>query len=283
MKMRNYKCTYNNSLDDSSIPFSAAEVFSNAAAYKAAVEYRSQNDSFVFLPLTNTLEAELQAALINEKSFIRVKNPVVPTVAELLPLKAFDYDVPHYKILTECLQLPYDKPLAYEMSGLYSFLSLLTPIETVFRSFRKNPELENEITSCVLENYFSLIQRLKKTKIQMISLADPVASLDIIGGSALTKLIQIFYVPLIRYIQAHMNCVLYLCPKLSYAMEDLNILDVKTIEVKKIKTQDAIISMLDSKSILGNICINTNAEIDHVKIFSLHESITHETILNEEI
>ena len=264
MKIRNYACKQNEQKLLDEIPFAAEEVFSDRKKYKVALELLSKNNSFVFAPLTNTIEAELQGATVTENSFIRVKNPVIQSVDELASLQPFNYEVPHYKILSECLQMHYDKPLIYEMSGIYTFLSFIISIEQVFRVFRKNADLQNTIIKKVLENYFSFIQRLKSFNLKIISLADPVASVDIIGSNELEKIIENFYIPLIKYILDK--------TKLLYALEDLNKVSATTINIQKTKTQDAIINMLDTKKIFGNICINANTEIETVKIFSLNEN-----------
>ena len=161
MKIRNYACKQNEQKLLDEIPFAAEDVFSDRKKYKVALELLSKNNSFVFAPLTNTIEAELQGATVTENSFIRVKNPVIQSVDELASLQPFNYEVPHYKILSECLQMHYDKTLIYEMSGIYTFLSFIISIEQVFRVFRKNADLQNTIIKKVLENYFSFIQSLK--------------------------------------------------------------------------------------------------------------------------
>ena len=271
MKIRNYACKQNEQKLLDEIPFAAEDVFSDRKKYKVALELLSKNNSFVFAPLTNTIEAELQGATVTENSFIRVKNPLIQSVDDLASLKPFNYEVPHYKILSECLQMHYDKPLIYEMSGIYTFLSFIISIEQVFRAFRKNADLQNTIIKKVLENYFSFIQKLKSFNLKIISLADPVASVYIIGSNELEKIIENFYIPLIKYILDKTNFSIYLCPKLLYALEDLNKVKATTINIQKTKTQDAIINMLDTKKIFGNICINANTEIETVKIFSLNE------------
>ncbi|MEL3908976.1 MAG: hypothetical protein P1P64_08230 [Treponemataceae bacterium] len=270
MKIRNYLCSGDDKLNTGNLNqlFEPREVFSDSVKYKKALEALSKNNSFVFLPLTDTLEAELQGATINENSFVRVKEPFVKSVDELFSLKSFSYEVPHYKIISECFDFEYDKPLMYEMSGLFTFLSFIIPIEQIFRSFRKNPELQNKIIKTFLEKYFAYIERLKKFPVKLISIADPVASLEIIGPKCLEKLVKSFYLKLIDYILNETNFSIYLCPKLFFAIEDLNLMRAESIPVKKQKMQNAILNMLDKKIIFGDLCINANPEIKNLKVFS---------------
>lgn len=278
MKIRNYICNYkdgktNDSLEDI---IDVSTIFSDAAVYKKAAEYLSKNNPFVFFPITNTLEAELQGALINENSLIRVKNPIITDVEELFSLKEFDYTIPHYKIMTECFDAEYDKPLAYEMTGFYTFLSFIIPSEKIFRAFRKNPETEKALADLFLKKYFSFINALNCFNIELISLADPAASVDIIGPSALENTINNFYVPLLGYILSYTKFSIYLCPKLSFAMEDLGFLKGKTIEIGKKNVQDAIKDLADEKKVFGNICINIKPEINKIKIFEFTKGETDE-------
>lgn len=269
MKIRNYLCNGDDKLNTGNLNelFEPSEVFSDTVKYKKALEVLSKNNAFVFLPLTDTLEAELQGATINENSFVRVKSPCVKSVDELFSLKSFSYEVPHYKILTECFDFEYEKPLMYKMSGLYTFLSFLIPVEQVFRGIRKDSELENTIIKTFLERYFAFVRELKKFPIKIISIADPVASLEIIGPKCLEKLVKSFYLKLIEYILSETNFSIYLCPKLFFAIEDLNLLRAESIPVKKQKMQNAILNMLDKKIIFGDVCINANPEINSLHFF----------------
>lgn len=278
MKIRNYICNYkdgktNDPLEDK---IDVSTIFSDVNSYKKAAEYLSKNNPFVFFPITNTLEAELQGALINENSLIRVKNPIITDVEELFSLKEFDYTVPHYKIMTECFDSEYDKPLAYEMTGFYTFLSFIIPAEKIFRAFRKNPETEKALADLFLKNYFSFIKALNCFNIRLISLADPAASVDIIGPAALERTINNFYAPLLDYILCNTKFSIYLCPKLSLAMEDLGFLKGQTIEIGKKNVQDAIKDLAAEKKIFGNICINLKTEINRIKLFEFIKGETDE-------
>lgn len=278
MKIRNYICNYKDGETKSSLQdeIDASVVFSDINSYKKAAEDLSKNGSFVFFPITNTLEAELQGALINENSLIRVKNPIITDVEKLFSLKEFNYTISHYKIMSECLNCKYDKPLAYEMTGFYTFLSFIIPAEKIFRTFRKNPETEKVLANLFLKKYFSFINTLNCFDIKLISLADPAASVDIIGPSALENTINNFYVPLLDYILHYTKFSIYLCPKLSFVMEDLGFLKGKTIEIEKKNVQDAIKALTAEKNIFGNICINLNPEINRIKVFEFTKGETDE-------
>lgn len=269
MKIRNYICNYKDEKTNGTLQdvMDAKKIFLDVDSYKNAAEYLSKNSPFVFFPVTNTLEAELQGALINENSLIRVKNPIITDVEELFSLKAFDYTVTHYKIMSECLNYKYDKPLAYEMTGFYTFLSFIIPAEKIFRAFRKNPETEKSLADIFLKNYFSFINTLNSFNIKLISLADPAASVDIIGPAALENTINSFYVPLLDYILNNTDFSIYLCPKLSLAMEDLGLLKNETIEIGKASIQNIIKDLMTEKRIFGNICINVKTDINRIKVF----------------
>lgn len=279
MKIRNYICTYadkmNGSPDTRHTMPDAHLVFSDTAAYRQAVECLSCGSAFLFFPVTNTLEAELQGAIINEDSFIRVKHPLVTAVDDLFALKEFNFTIPHYIRMQESFSLHSDKPLAFEMTGLYTFLSFIISIEKILRAFRKSPETEAKLCSLFLERYFSLIRRLTSADIKLIALADPAASVDIIGPVSMERIINNFYIALLSYILNNTNCAIYLCPKLCYALEDFGFLQSEIIEIEKMKTQDAIKKLMEPKRIFGSLCINTNAEISRVKIFHLTEKKAH--------
>lgn len=220
---------------------------------------RMQTGGWVRLPFCNTLCGEaLGAQPVLSLSGARVKEPVFQK-ADQLPAE-LNPDTPRLAAMlqtVECLKAE-GKCVAYNVEGPFTVLCALLPMNRVFSALRKSTG--GDLLQ-MAENWISSYTDLAvKRGAALISFADPVATIDILGERMFTTV----YLPclkrlLLRLRAEHPHVPIHLCGKLTQCLLDIETCTVEKWEAKDAMTYaQALTAFCQSGhgGIIGHFCLN---------------------------
>ena len=229
---------------------------------------------WVRLPLCNTLLGEalgasptltLSGARIRENPWARVEElPAVP-----------DFSTPRMAAMLHAVEMLAEEGyrVAYNIEGPFALLCALLPMSRVFSALRKpaGAEMLEKVEDWVCKYAAAAVEKGAK----LISFADPVATVDILGERVFTTA----YVPslrrVLRRIRAeHPEVLIHLCGKLTQSLLDTGCCAVRHWECSD---PSAVYGQAlqafaaeGQQEILGHFCLNfLDAKRPYVKVLEL--------------
>lgn len=215
--------------------------------------------NWIRLPFCSTLCAEaLGAHPVLSLSGAWIKEPTYQK-PEDLPLEP-DWTQHRMTTMLDAVELLSrdEKRIAYNVEGPFTLLSALLPTNRIFTSLRKSSGktlLQN--TEDWICQYADLaIKRGAK----LISFADPVATVDILGSRMFTEV----YVPCLRHLldrlqSEHPEVVIHLCGKLTQCLLDTGDCEMEYWYPDSCKTYgDALAAYCETRNsgMIGHFCLN---------------------------
>ncbi|MEN6325415.1 MAG: MtaA/CmuA family methyltransferase [Syntrophomonas sp.] len=232
------------------------------------------------VPFCMTVEAEAMGAKVNLGS---MENE--PRVVEYPLLKIEDWprlskirlEGGRSAVLAEAVgilttQNP-DLPVIVNLTGPVSLASSLIEPMTFFKAMGKQPEIVHEFLSFVAENLIRLGRSLLQAGAQIINIADPSGTGEILGPHRFRE----FALPYINLILADLEgsyqaSMVHICGRLSSIFAEINQLQTKAISIDSTTSITKLKSALDNKIIVGNVStlLLQNGQPDRVKAVALN-------------
>ena len=229
--------------------------------YEIAMEL--EDNGWIILPMCSTLISEALGADVKlSLGGARIKEEKYKLKEEISTLfnKKINKECKRLSVMMELLEKlsSNGKHVIYGIEGPFSLLSSLIPIGKMFSTLRKDKEgkLLLNAKKWVLEYAFMAIEN----GAEVISYADPIASIDIIGE----KMFKEVYVPICKSIidelkENYPEIVIHLCGKLTQSMIDTDCCDITKETYSEKNSYGQVMREYvknNERKLIGHYCLN---------------------------
>ena len=211
---------------------SAESIADFARAVRAA-----RGQAFCMLPFCHTVEAEAMGADVNlgdEVSVARAGTPVCTSMRDVLGMELSDERSHRLSRMIEAARMLSEagEQVMYSISGPVSILSCLLDLRVVFREWRREPELVQEVLGHLRGQVIPYALRAADAGVTYMEYADPPASVSIVGPRVAITIAEGFTTPFIRELSARMveGTSIFLCPMA--ATEKMRSLEGASVKVR---------------------------------------------------
>ncbi|WP_441561556.1 uroporphyrinogen decarboxylase family protein [Colibacter massiliensis] len=232
-EIKDYPCTYG-SKEDSVAGFlekcglAVPDVYQRADSMVklARTVKEGLHDQVVYLPFDHVVEAEALGAVVNYGSVQagpRTGEYVCTSLEDVLSLP--DMDVAQGRVaevLKACKRLADEgETVILEVCGPITLLNGLVDLKYVFKGLRRKPELMAQVFGKIEKNLFTYIEAAVAAGVKIISYADSVAGLNIMGPKVLQDYTVSRVAPFLRSLDDMIGrkALILLCPKTAYALD----------------------------------------------------------------
>jgi uroporphyrinogen-III decarboxylase len=227
---------------------------------------KEKSNSLLYeLPFCHTIEAENIGANINlgNTTIGPRTNDYIYQSCEEIHIDDFDYNKGRLKIVLDCIEtLKLDNNyILLNISGPFAILNNMVDSKYILKAMRRQPELIKGILDKLQDNIISYITIAKAKGVSIISFADPIASVSILGPKLMEWYIDCFLLPFLKRVILISNKELkiVLCPKLIFALvnsEKAHLLDIKLDF--PMSFQEALLSIDDNNILTTLSCLHNN-------------------------
>lgn len=261
--LRVYSCTASNEKEytDLNLNINEEDLFTDADLYREVAQRMSLGFHTVFYPIVGTMEGELAGMMLDKNANLR-RFIELDSIDELYNLKDFDFNLEHF-ICLEKAMAGEEAPICFKLNGLLSFVSQVIDISKFLLAFRKKLN-KDEIYAYYRRNVLDLLLKLDEDKVKLISLADPILSVETVGPKLVKELVNDFYFPLINDILQFTNFKVHLCPKLGFALSDLGLFNEIKVETDEMSYQEALIN--SSYRLFTNRCYMIQGNVKFITV-----------------
>ncbi|MBQ1271448.1 MAG: methylcobamide--CoM methyltransferase [Clostridia bacterium] len=243
--MRDFPCTYLQAgteeyLGNTTLP--VPEVHLDAEYMAAlAIEYKNISGSEIcMLPFCHTVEAEALGAMINygdRKTGPRVKDYAFSSVEDIMDLPDMVFSEGRIaQVLRACRSLADNsETVVLEITGPFTMLGSLIDPTRLFRFMRKEPEKTDKLFKKLADNILAYMKEAEKNGVTIISYADPVGGVSIVGPKIAETMAKEFTLPLLRRADGMLdkNVLIHLCPKTAFVLQDTGCVSVETMDIEE--------------------------------------------------
>ncbi|NLY82544.1 MAG: hypothetical protein GX078_07180 [Clostridiales bacterium] len=275
-KLVDYKCDSNNFVgitpefaEENGLHL--PELYLNAedlADISIALQKKNGN-YFSVLPLDPSLTAEAKGADIkfDESNLGPRKNTdTIKNVEELLDLPEMDFSKGRMAETLKAVTILKSKGYnpAIEITGPFSIINGFMDLTRFVMSFRKKGELIEEIFGKFNEDLIKYFIEARKVGCEVIFYTDSSVGLSLLGPKYMKQVLDWSTVPLLKEIDEKLdkNCLVYLCPKLSFALAGSDLIEWKKLELEEdLPYHDAMTSSMGKVRFSGNRCRKLDTHI----------------------
>jgi len=272
--MRDYQCMGNDHINLSEL-FADKTVVSGCLLYEpemiadVALRLKEQlEDTICKLPFDHVLEAESLGGrpfFDKERMELRLSQPTFKKVEDIKELPSINFQNGRiHQVLTAAeILIAKGEPVVLNISGPMTILNGLVPVEEIFRSFRKTPDLMDEIMTKLTREILNFVLEGQRRGMKRFSYADPLGGLSIVGPNLLNEMIQRYIYPLLKQIYNSLNEdeMLILCPKTALPLVDMGIAQTRTVRLpQSMSYQDAILCVQGKCKVVGLRCMNQSTK-----------------------
>lgn len=166
---------------------------------KAAGE--ADGRGFVLLPFCHTVEAKALGADIKPADGTAGPRPGAYTLKspeELIPA-VIARSTEAARLLEACSVLAsVGHTVVYQLSGPISILSCMTPLNGLFKSWRKEPETATRCLGVIGDMLLDFAREIRAAGVKYISYSDPAGNRDILGPKYTKLMTEEFTLPFLR-------------------------------------------------------------------------------------
>ncbi|HBG7259465.1 uroporphyrinogen decarboxylase family protein [Clostridioides difficile] len=247
---------------------------STEAIYNIAIE--SEYKGWIILPLCSTIAAESLGADVRLSiDGARIKEERYKSKEEINSLfdKNMDKDCKRLAVMMDVLKRlsSEGKHVIYGVEGPFTLLNSLMPMSKMFLTMRKDKEgkLLSNARKWALEYMTMAIEN----GAEVISYADPIANIDIIGE----KMFKEIYLPLCRDIietikEKYPDTAIHICGKLTQSIIDTDCCEItRRLYDDKSSYGEVIREYVDDdeKELIGHYCLNRlDSNRNYIEIIS---------------
>ena len=286
-KIVDYKCKISNLsgfsdeiIEDLKLAFPESY---NESKMMAEISKRIKTDSksqVCILPFCHTVEAEAFGGLINlsdGKFGPRAASYVYQSIEEMLALPNIDFQQGRVNEVLKACKILHDQgeKVVLMVSGFLTIVNSLIDLTKVFKAWRNDGEKVDKIFLHISDNLYQFFVEAKKAGVSIISYADPIGSMSIIGPAHAEKMTVDFTIPLLKRGEslADEHLIFHICPKISLLLFRMGLVESKIVQFSKgISYEEACINTLGKEKIIGQNCLcnPTCTELPHGKIRAMH-------------
>ncbi len=269
-KIIDFNCTYDNSIgmfkevtQKTNLKFPEAYKHWDSMAILATELKAHDTSPFCELPFCHTVEGEAMGGIINygdENIGPRAKDYICTTAEDILALPEIDYSKGRIsEVLKACKYLrEKGENVVLYVSGPFTIMNVLIDPRYVFKIFKKNPEIMEDIFNKFQDEILRFIAEAQKSGVNMISYADSSGGLNILGPKFSEQVVEMFTYPLLKNMEEILSddTIVLLCPKTTFALLGTDKAVWKDIQVKfPIKYANACVEAIGKTKFIGQMCI----------------------------
>jgi len=230
-KILDYHCGYDNGAGlgtwaekNPVLQFPQAYLQRTMIAELASTIRKQENAAYCLLPFCHTLEAEALGANIylgDGLTTPRARQPLCGSLSEVLKLTMDFSNSRLQETLAACRVLKVEgETVLFQISGPLTVLNSLVPSELVFRAFRKEPDLLLQIFRKIGWDILQLAILAEEAGAELISYADPMGGVGIVGPKVAEMIARDFTVDFLRSMDRELRkqTLVLLCPKTAFAL-----------------------------------------------------------------
>lgn len=236
------------------------------------------NESFCILPFCNTVEGEAMGGMVEYGSGSagpRAKGYVCIEPCQVLQLSPIDFQSGRIsEVLKACRILcKQGEIVALKTAGPFTILNVLADSAVVLKWVRKEPDLMKQILDKIRAELLRYIQEACKVGVRIISYADPVGGIRIIGPRQTEWITEQFTIPFLKEAMEVLpkDALIHLCPKITSVLIGLE----KAKWIKQKTHQNAIsygescIHLAGISKLAGQTCINDRTWIVEDVVYTI--------------
>ena len=269
-EIREYKCTYSNSVGISTevtsglgLEFPDAYMHSETMQVLAKAIKEHDGSDFCLLPFCRTVEAEAMGAVLNygdANTGPRAKDPICEGIDDVLALPDIDVTKGRMaEVIDACRSLKEQgETVCLEVTGPFTMLNALMEPRKVFKAYRKDREGMQKVLDKLGANLLRYIEAGKKAGIDVFIFSDSAGAPELIGPKFMTQAVEDFYHPFLKKASELMDesCIFLLCPKFTFAVRDTGFGEFKERELEPgTDFLQAMLQMRGRAKIGGQVCI----------------------------
>lgn len=275
-KIIDFKCTYENSIGiykevTQKMDLQFPEAYKHWESMASLSIQLKKHDTAVFceLPFCHTVEGEAMGGIINygdENIGPRAKDYICTTAKEILDLPQIDYSKGRIsEVLKACKYLrEKGENVVLYVSGPFTIMNVLIDPRYVFKIFKKNPEVMQDIFHKFQNEILRFVAEAQKAGVNMISYGDSSGGLNILGPKFSQQVVEMFTYPLLKSMEETLSdkTIVLLCPKTTFALLGTDKAVWKDIKLKApMKYSEACVKVIGEVKFVGQMCIK-NSEFE---------------------
>lgn len=233
-----------------------------------------QHDGAAFceLPFCHTLEADAYGANINLGDYNtgpRAKEYITTKVEDVLNLPDLDFSKGRICEVLKAARTLVDEGeyVILETTGPITILNMMIDPKYVFKTFRRKPEVMQQVFDKLADNTIRFMEEAKAAGVQMISFADVVGGVDILGPAMAEQMVEMFTYPFFKRAEALADdhTMIMTCPKSSFALLGCDKAEWRDVPLSgPLRYGEACIEMIGKVKIAGMQCFkNINYTVDN--------------------
>lgn len=281
MKIFDYKCPSDDSFsldlkikEESGLSF--PEVYKDAdGMIKLATFIKEKTSSkFYYLPFCHTVEGEAMGAIINFEGEIvgpRPKEYVCKTLEDVLSLNDIDFSKGRISETLKAVKFLKEQGhvVVLDICGPLTILNTLVDSKKVFVAMRKNRELLKRVFEKIEKNLLDYFKLAVDYKVDIISYADPVAAVNILGPKLTINYVDDFTFDFLSKVESLLDgdSLVHLCPKTTFQLIGTGRASFEEVDFgEKMPYYEAVKEIKNNTHFLGERCINFIEKIETKKI-----------------
>ncbi|MBQ8598550.1 MAG: methylcobamide--CoM methyltransferase [Oscillospiraceae bacterium] len=231
-KIMDYHCGYDSAVGlglwaekEPSLQFPQAYCQREQMALLAQTIRREDGGAFCLLPFCHTLEAEAYGATIDLGDGLtgpRARGYRFSSWKELAELPPLKMETPRLQETLAACRLLKEKgeSVLFQISGPMTTLNSLLPSEQLFRALMKETDLVLELFRRMGQDSLRLLKAAEEAGADLLSYADPMASVSIVGPRLTEIISREFTAPYLKQADRRLKAesLLLLCPKTAFAL-----------------------------------------------------------------
>lgn len=218
------------------------------------------------LPFCNTLEAETLGALINpgdNSGGPRVSDYFIKTIDDMPNVKKINLSRGKIRDVLDAVSKlkAYKETVCLYVSGPITIATSLMDSSLFYKAFRKDKDKLIILLRVIEDSLVDYILEAAAAGVDIISYADPVGTIDIVGPKMYEALSGKITYRILKGIAGKLNnTIVHLCGKTSTSLEAIGLIKSNTIDLNEPAPYDQILRNLtkekNSTSFIGHWCIN---------------------------
>ena len=224
-----------------------------------------KNDTWCKVPFCNTVESEALGAIIklaDENNTSRVSDYFIKNIDELSKITDIDFNSGRISEVLNSIEFLSLKgeDVVLMVEGPMTIATSLMDSSLFYKAYRKNKEEIIKFMELIKRNLIMYIKEGIKRGAKIISYADPVGNIDIVGPKVYKELSGKLTLEIVNELNEELeksNVILHLCGRTSTSLEETNMARFNEVEVTENTYGEALKTFLksDKSKVLGHWCV----------------------------
>lgn len=224
-----------------------------------------RKDTIVKLPFCSTIESEALGSKIKigeDSCSTRVEEYVINSVDNLENIEKADFNKGRIKEVLKAVSILKNQGeiVCINVVGPITIATSLMDSTLFYKLLRKEKEKMNKFMKLIEDTIKEYIDKALEKGVDIISFADPVGSIDIVGPKVYKEISGKITYNILKYLENKKeDKIVHICGKASTSLEKIGLINLKSIEINNnITYGEALINLLkdyNNIKFIGNWCI----------------------------